>query len=112
MPVALGNSLREAIRSARSGGRTVLYRKGKPAFAIVPAEDAEYMQKLENELNNRLSPARYSEDVPNTDRTQPLQKHPVIHIQGFGQLSGVRLSDEALSVLHLLDAVEVKSGKR
>ena len=70
------------------------------------------MQKLENELNNRLSPARYSEDVPNTDRTQPLQKHPVIHIQGFGQLSGVRLSDEALSVLHLLDAVEVKSGKR
>ncbi len=41
--------------SARSGGRTVLYRKGKPAFAIVPAEDAEYMQKLENELDNRLA---------------------------------------------------------
>ena len=47
MPVALGNSLREAIRSARSGGRTVLYRKGKPAFAIVPAEDAEYMQLVD-----------------------------------------------------------------
>ena len=59
MPVALGNSLREAIRSARSGGRTVLYRKGKPAFAIVPAEDAEYMQKLEVELDNRLADEAY-----------------------------------------------------
>jgi len=53
--------------SARSGGRTVLYRKGKPAFAIVPAEDAEYMQKLEDELDNPLADealAEASEDVP------------------------------------------------
>ena len=67
MPVALGNSLREAIRSARSGGRTVLYRKGKPAFAIVPAEDAEYMQKAggrTGQSSRRRGPARYSEDVP------------------------------------------------
>lgn len=62
MPVALGNSLREAIRSARSGGRTVSYRKGKPAFAIVPAEDAEYMQKLEDELDNRLADEALAED--------------------------------------------------
>ena len=39
-----------------------MYRKGKPAFAIVPAEGAEYMQKLEDELDNRLADEALAED--------------------------------------------------
>ena len=47
-------SLTEAVERAGQGERVIIRRKGKPSFAIVPVADAEYMQRIEDELDIRL----------------------------------------------------------
>jgi antitoxin (DNA-binding transcriptional repressor) of toxin-antitoxin stability system len=47
-------NLDEAVERAGRGERTIVRQKGKPSFAVVPAADAEYMQRIEDELNLRL----------------------------------------------------------
>jgi prevent-host-death family protein len=34
---------------ASSGERVIVERRGKPLFALVPVEDAEFMERLEDE---------------------------------------------------------------
>lgn len=47
--------LLDAINRAQHGERTIFRRKSGAAFAIVPVEDAEYLERLEDELDNRLA---------------------------------------------------------
>ena len=47
--------LLDAINKAQHGERTIFRRKSGVAFAVVPVEDAEYMEYLEDELDNKLA---------------------------------------------------------
>lgn len=38
-------------RAAYTGERIRIYRRGRPVAAIVPIEDAEYMERLEDEVD-------------------------------------------------------------
>jgi len=38
----------EALKRAAHGERVIIKRRGKPNVAVVPIEDAEYMQRLED----------------------------------------------------------------
>jgi prevent-host-death family protein len=38
-------------RAAYTGERIRIYRRGRPVAAIVPIEDAEYMERLEDEFD-------------------------------------------------------------
>ena len=38
-------------RAERDRERTILYRDGKPIAAIVPADDAEYLEELEDRID-------------------------------------------------------------
>lgn len=42
--------LSEAIQLAQDGGRTVVFEGGF-SFGVVPAEDVDYIEKLEDELD-------------------------------------------------------------
>ncbi len=46
--------IKAIIGASERGERTVFSRGGKTAFAIVPAEDAEYLQQLEDEMDLQL----------------------------------------------------------
>ncbi len=55
----------DAIRRASQGERIVFRPKDEPAFAVVPVEDAEYMERLEDELDNRLADEALAEGGEN-----------------------------------------------
>jgi prevent-host-death family protein len=62
------SNFHDTIRRVQFGGeRVVLERQGQPVAALVPMEDLEYLERLEDEYLNRLadaSEAEPGEDIP------------------------------------------------
>jgi prevent-host-death family protein len=52
-------------RAAFRGERIVVERRGKNLFAIVPVEDAELLERLEDEADIRLAREALKEKGPN-----------------------------------------------
>ena len=65
----------DAIRRASQGERIVFRPKDEPAFAVVPVEDAEYMERLEDELDNRLADEALAEGGENIPLEQVIAEY-------------------------------------
>ncbi len=64
--------LLELISRAQEGERIVLYQDGKPVAAIVPPEDADFMDRLEDQLD--IEAAREALKEPGTIPWEQIQK--------------------------------------
>ncbi len=64
--------LLELIDRAQEGERIVLYRDGKPVAAIVPPEDATFMDQLEDQLD--IEAAREALKEPGTVPWEQIKK--------------------------------------
>ncbi len=64
--------LLELLRRAQEGERTVIIRDGKPIAAIVPPEDADFMDHLEEQLD--IEAARLALQEPGTIPWEKIKK--------------------------------------
>jgi hypothetical protein len=53
---------REDLERVAQGERLHFHPADGPAFAVVPIEDAEYMERREDELDNRLADEALAEE--------------------------------------------------
>ena len=54
-PRKIPRNMADAVKRAAGGERIIVKRRGKANVAIVPVEDAEYMQRLEDQHDLRAA---------------------------------------------------------